>query len=260
MEIPVKLALKANFLETLTYLPSLFLAFLFWLALSKGLWRKRSFQERLIECPSFSVFLIIWSILFLLSAFIRTIASSYKNAQIMMLFLQVFGVFLMFKIWKTSCKKFPKGFLPLSRQLFFALLHFLALYPLLIVAFSLNTQWSIDSHPMIHLLSDPKMDFGSFLIFIFSLTLIVPVYEELLYRGLLQNSLQKFVGFIPALILQCLLFTSLHPLNSALPIFLLSLSLTAITFWSKSLFPGIFMHMLFNGLTCLELTFLRFNT
>ncbi len=90
------------------------------------------------------------------------------------------------------------------------------------------------------------------------IAVIGPFVEELLFRGLLYNSLKKSIGCIQAMIATSLLFSLLHMnLIGFLPI--LGLSLLFVYLYEKtgSLMVSVFVHMLHNGFLILIIFILR---
>lgn len=87
------------------------------------------------------------------------------------------------------------------------------------------------------------------LLFVF-VVLIVPVFEEVLFRGFLQSMVRGYVQRPwAAIALTSLIFTSLHPSTHWLGVFMLSCGMGYAYERSGSLFRSIFMHMLFNGIS-----------
>ena len=83
-------------------------------------------------------------------------------------------------------------------------------------------------------------------VFVFA-ALIVPVFEELLFRGLFQSMLRKRVNKTwPAIILTSVLFALLHPPTHWPALFVLSVCLGYSYEKSGSLFRPIFIHTIFN--------------
>jgi membrane protease YdiL (CAAX protease family) len=88
-----------------------------------------------------------------------------------------------------------------------------------------------------------------------SAVVIAPIFEEIIFRGLLQSALQQgqFVNRRWAAIgLSAVIFTSIHlgaiPVYATAPLFVLSLGLGYVYEKTGSLVTPIAMHMLFNGL------------
>jgi len=83
---------------------------------------------------------------------------------------------------------------------------------------------------------------------------VAPVYEELLFRGILFPYLAKRAGLGGGMALVSLLFALLHfHLPSLVPLYLLSAALCLAYWRTGSLWTGIGMHALFNAVTILAL-------
>lgn len=82
-------------------------------------------------------------------------------------------------------------------------------------------------------------------------SLIVAVYEELIFRGFLLSRIRRLTqNWTWAVILTTLLFTSLHAFDQTAPalimVTLLSLSFSLMTIWRRSLWPAIITHALWD--------------
>ncbi|WP_426351016.1 CPBP family intramembrane glutamic endopeptidase [Alloiococcus sp. CFN-8] len=85
-------------------------------------------------------------------------------------------------------------------------------------------------------------------------TLMVPFFEEVLFRGLIYREFKKFLPFIPALIIQGLIFGAAHGnMLQFIYAFLLGLLLGAVYHWFKTLWAPIIVHCGFNLLGSLIL-------
>ncbi|HEY5561849.1 MAG TPA: type II CAAX endopeptidase family protein [Clostridiaceae bacterium] len=86
-------------------------------------------------------------------------------------------------------------------------------------------------------------------IFIIIVTsIVVPIFEETLFRGLIFNELKKIAPIIPAIVIQAVIFGVFHGnLLQGSYAFLLALILGITYLWTKSIWVNIFVHMLFNG-------------
>jgi membrane protease YdiL (CAAX protease family) len=88
----------------------------------------------------------------------------------------------------------------------------------------------------------------------FIVIIVAPVFEEIVFRGVLLPVLVRCAGFWPGIILISLIFGGLHlHLPSFLPLFLLSLVFCLAYARTKSLWVPIGMHMAFNGVTVILL-------
>jgi membrane protease YdiL (CAAX protease family) len=84
--------------------------------------------------------------------------------------------------------------------------------------------------------------------------LVAPVFEEIVFRGVLFPALVRRVGFWPGLVLISLVFGGLHlHLPSFLPLFLLSAVFCLAYARTQSLWVPIGMHILFNSVTVILL-------
>ncbi|KKK78825.1 hypothetical protein LCGC14_2839670 [marine sediment metagenome] len=133
-----------------------------------------------------------------------------------------------------------------------------AVYPLVIAGILLMALigkliWGPDfqmetSEGLVAVTSHPQLSLR-ILLFVF-VVLIVPVFEEVLFRGFLQSMVRGYVQKPwVAIALTSLIFTSLHPSTHWLGVFMLSCGMGYAYERSGSMFRSIFMHMLFNGLS-----------
>jgi membrane protease YdiL (CAAX protease family) len=88
----------------------------------------------------------------------------------------------------------------------------------------------------------------------FLATATAPIVEELIYRGILYSALQRAIGVAWSVIAVTILFASVHVaqyynnLSVIVTIGILSLTLTLVRAYSKSLLPCFAIHLVFNGL------------
>jgi len=88
----------------------------------------------------------------------------------------------------------------------------------------------------------------------FIIIIAAPVFEEVVFRGILLPFVVRRVGFWPGILLISLIFGGLHlHLPSFLPLFLLSVSFCLAYARTQSLLVPIGMHMAFNGVTVILL-------
>lgn len=154
-------------------------------------------------------------------------------------------------------KGFGLDFRTLGKDLVFAVVHLAAVYALVIlmlwavlrVGAFFNPEFSLQEHQSLTFLSETQSLWFGILTAVFAV-LIVPVFEEMLFRGFLQTSVRSLTGS-PwlAIVLTSLFFSILHPLTHAPALFALSCGLGYAYERSGSLLRSILMHVLFNGLS-----------
>ena len=80
--------------------------------------------------------------------------------------------------------------------------------------------------------------------------IVAPVFEEIIFRGILLPFMVRRTGFWPGIILVSFVFGGMHfHLPSLLPLFLLSVMFSLAYARTQSLLVPIGMHILFNGVT-----------
>lgn len=82
-------------------------------------------------------------------------------------------------------------------------------------------------------------------------SLMIPILEEIVFRGFLQPGLSKAVGRTRGILLVAVLFTLNHHAGVWLPIFVLALFLGILRDRSQRLLPCIIVHALHNGVQVL---------
>lgn len=76
---------------------------------------------------------------------------------------------------------------------------------------------------------------------------VVPVYEEILFRGALYRALRDQMGLVPALLISSFIFALVHYNATALlPIMVLAILLACVYEWSGTLWAPIMLHVAFN--------------
>jgi membrane protease YdiL (CAAX protease family) len=81
--------------------------------------------------------------------------------------------------------------------------------------------------------------------------LLIPVFEEVLFRGLLLTGLRAFTGNWPAVILSAGIFASLHDTQAMIPVFFLGGLLGYMKVRTGSLYAPMVLHVLHNSLMLL---------
>jgi membrane protease YdiL (CAAX protease family) len=101
------------------------------------------------------------------------------------------------------------------------------------------------------------MSQNGFLITVLLVAVIVPIYEEIVFRGVILASSEKRVGFKAANVIQAVLFASVHDNLSLFPFFFVFALITG--YWvrrSGGLLTGIIFHGLHNFLILVGLYYL----
>jgi membrane protease YdiL (CAAX protease family) len=143
------------------------------------------------------------------------------------------------------------------RDLGFAFLTLLAVWPLVLAAMSLTIvvtrlfygqEYRIPQHEALKLITEyPAVPLQVILAIV--AVVVAPVVEEMLFRGLFQTTIRSYSGR-PwlAIVLTSMLFASIHVDRSHWPsLFVLALGLGYAYENSGSLLRPIFMHAMFNG-------------
>lgn len=138
-----------------------------------------------------------------------------------------------------------------------ALVYLTAVYPLILLALwavaaagqFFRKDFSIEVHQSLTFLAENTHPAMTVLIVLFA-AVIVPVFEEMLFRGLLQTTVRSWTHSPwTAILLTSLLFSILHPVTHIPALFVLSCGLGYAYERSGSLFRPILMHIFFNSVS-----------
>jgi len=77
--------------------------------------------------------------------------------------------------------------------------------------------------------------------------LVVPFFEELIFRGWLQQGLAAIMGARPAILFVAVVFALVHDVGTVLPIFALALLLGTLRERTQSLWPSVAVHVVHNS-------------
>ena len=104
-----------------------------------------------------------------------------------------------------------------------------------------------EPHPLVEILKEEKsIWFISYLVII--AVFIAPIFEEIIFRGLIYQGLKKHMGVLKAVLVSSIIFSLLHfSIAQFLPILGLGVLLCFIFEHTGSLIPAIAIHMLNNG-------------
>ncbi len=113
------------------------------------------------------------------------------------------------------------------------------------------------SNPLLEIVLNNNNYLSFFLLFL-TTTLLAPLFEEIIFRGILLPTLSRDFGVISGIIVSAFIFALAHlSLGEMPPLFVLGIGLAITRIASGSLFSSVIMHSLWNGLTFLNLFLLR---
>jgi len=146
----------------------------------------------------------------------------------------------------------------IPKDLFWAGVNLLAIYPVILTALwatiragkmLFGPDFSIQPHQSLDELADCS-DAGLLTVIIFFAVVVVPFFEELLFRGMLQSALTGYLErpWISIVIVSGL-FASMHPPGHMAALFVLSVCLGYAYERSGSLLRSVFIHMFFNAVS-----------
>ena len=166
---------------------------------------------------------------------------------------------LLFVAWRHFARRL-KGFglciQTAGRDLVFAVVNFITVYPLVLgllwvvvwIGEFINPDFEMQVNEGLTALTEYDQLWLKVLV-IFLTVIVVPVFEEILFRGLLQSMLTGFVGRPwPAILIASFAFTSMHSSWMHFPaLFVLSMALGYAYEKSGSMLRPIFIHAIFNA-------------
>ena len=113
------------------------------------------------------------------------------------------------------------------------------------------------SNPLLEIVLNNNNYLSFFLLFV-TTTLLAPLFEEIIFRGILLPTLSRDFGIILGIIVSAFIFALAHlSLGEMPPLFVLGIGLGITRVVSGSLLSSVIMHSLWNGLTFLNLFLLR---
>lgn len=96
------------------------------------------------------------------------------------------------------------------------------------------------------------------IIFVFGSTIIAPIYEELLFRGIFFPKLLQKTNLFWAIVLSSLVFAILHfHISALLPLFILSIILSFTYLYTSTIWACISLHALFNLISIIAVKFMN---
>ena len=113
------------------------------------------------------------------------------------------------------------------------------------------------SNPLLEIVLNNNNYFAFILLFL-TTTFLAPLFEEIIFRGVLLPILSRDFGIIMGIIISSFVFALAHlSIGEMLPLFILGIGLAITRLISGRLFSSVIMHSLWNGLTFLNLFLLR---
>lgn len=104
---------------------------------------------------------------------------------------------------------------------------------------------SVATHPSV----------AEFLLLFFSLAVVGPVVEEVVFRGMLFQLLRRQLPLWAAVTLSAVIFAVLHAIPILLPtLFIFGVALALVFHYTRSLYCSMFLHMLINTIAVIEIT------
>ena len=115
----------------------------------------------------------------------------------------------------------------------------------------------VGSNPLLEIVLNNN-NYFAFIILFLTTTLIAPLFEEIIFRGILLPVLTRDYGKIIGILISSFVFALAHlSFNEFPPLFVLGIGLATTRLISGRLSSSVFMHSFWNGLTFLNLFLLR---
>ena len=155
---------------------------------------------------------------------------------------------------------FQFNFLPIKDSFFQGFKGFLMIIPFVLLV-SLIMNLLIDnqngSNPLLEIVLNNNNYFSFALLFL-TTTLIAPLFEEVIFRGVLLPILSREFGIILGITISAFIFALAHlSISEMPPLFILGIGLGITRLISGRLSSSVIMHSLWNGMTFLNLFLLR---
>ena len=183
------------------------------------------------------------------------------------IFMSLPPLFIIFKQIKFIDKEFifkkdyfQFNFKPISKGLLYGFRGWLMIIPIVLLT-SLLMNYFIEnqmgSNPLLEIVLNNNNNFA-FLILFVTTTLLAPLFEEIIFRGVLLPILSRDFGKILGIVSSSFIFALAHLSFSEFPpLFILGIGLACTRLISGRLISSVVMHSLWNGLTFLNLFLLR---
>ena len=183
------------------------------------------------------------------------------------IFMALPPLFIVFKQIKFIDKEFilkkdyfQFNFKPISKGLLDGIRGWIMIIPIVLLT-SLIMDYFIEnqmgSNPLLEIVLNNN-NYFAFLILFITTTLLAPIFEEIIFRGVLLPILSRDFGKIIGIVFSSFIFALAHLSFSEFPpLFILGVGLSCTRLISGRLISSVVMHSLWNGLTFLNLFLLR---
>ncbi len=162
--------------------------------------------------------------------------------------------------FKLNKDYFQFNYLPIKDAIIQGIKGWLSIVPfVLLISLIMNSL--IDnqngSNPLLEIVLNNN-NYLSFILLFITTTLLAPLFEEIIFRGILLPTLSRDFGIILGIVVSAFIFALAHlSLGEMPPLFILGIGLGVTRIASGSLLSSVIMHSLWNGLTFLNLFLLR---
>jgi len=155
---------------------------------------------------------------------------------------------------------FQFNFLPIKDAIIQGIKGWLTIVPfVLLISLIMNNliENQNGSNPLLEIVLNNN-NYLSFILLFVTTTLLAPLFEEIIFRGILLPTLSRDFGIILGIMVSAFIFALAHlSLGEMPPLFVLGIGLGITRIASGSLLSSVIMHSLWNGLTFLNLFLLR---
>lgn len=127
----------------------------------------------------------------------------------------------------------------------------LAQLPVYLVEYPLRSWRQSSPHPILELLRNSGHDNLTLVWIALEVVLLAPLVEELLFRVLLQGSLEREIPAVWAILLPALAFVASHQTTDSMPLFPLALVMGYIYYRRHSFVANVVLHGMFNAISLL---------
>ena len=155
---------------------------------------------------------------------------------------------------------FQFNLLPIQDSFFQGFKGFLMIIPFVLMV-SLIMNFLIDnqngSNPLLEIVLNNN-NYFSFILLFLTTSFIAPIFEEVIFRGVLLPILSREFGIILGILISAFIFALAHlSISEMPPLFILGIGLGITRLISGRLSSSVIMHSLWNGMTFLNLFLLR---